>query len=75
VAISSTKGAKALQGPHHGAQKSTKTGTEDCFTSCSKELSVTSNTLADMVCFFLNFPELAADYMIQIKAQDVRLLT
>lgn len=34
-AISSTSGATALQGPHHGAQKSTKTGILDLTTSSS----------------------------------------
>jgi hypothetical protein len=33
---SSTSGPMALQGPHHGAQKSTSTGLSDCNTSDSK---------------------------------------
>src|SRR5713226_6092857 len=37
-AISSTIGATALHGPHHGAQKSTKTGMLDFATSFSQSL-------------------------------------
>src|SRR4051812_44947946 len=37
-------GSTARQGPHHGAQKSTTTGVEDCRTSCSKVASVSSST-------------------------------
>jgi hypothetical protein len=37
-AISSTIGATALHGPHHGAQKSTKTGTLDFATLFSQSL-------------------------------------
>src|SRR5437763_6215460 len=45
LAISSTTGATIRQGPHHGAQKSTSTGTSDSMTSAWKLLSVTSETL------------------------------
>src|SRR6266849_179160 len=41
-ASSSTMGAKARQGPHQAAQKSTKTGVSDFKTSWSKLVSVTS---------------------------------
>src|SRR3954447_338585 len=37
-------GSTARQGPHHGAQKSTTTGVEECRTSCSKVASVSSST-------------------------------
>src|SRR6201990_1064788 len=43
-AISSTTGETRRQGPHHGAQKSTRTGTSDSTTSAWKLLSVTSVT-------------------------------
>src|SRR5450830_2019002 len=39
LAISSRIGAIALQGPHHSAQKSTRTGLSDFNTSASKEAS------------------------------------
>ena len=42
LAISSTIGATALHGPHHGAQKSTKTGILDFTTSSSHWLGVIS---------------------------------
>src|SRR5262252_8325015 len=35
-------GARTRHGPHHSAQKSTKTGTDDWSTSCSKLESVTA---------------------------------
>ena len=41
VAISSTIGIIILQGPHHSAQKSTKTGSSDCNTTSSKLESLT----------------------------------
>ncbi|SPE44175.1 hypothetical protein SBA7_300018 [Candidatus Sulfotelmatobacter sp. SbA7] len=41
-ASSSTIGARARQGPHHVAQKSTRTGVSDLSTSWSKFESVTS---------------------------------
>src|SRR5215210_1101511 len=41
-AISSSTGATTRQGPHHGAQKSTSTGSLDSRTSAWKLLSVTS---------------------------------
>ena len=44
-AISSTTGATIRHGPHHGAQKSTSTGTSDSMTSAWKLLSVTSATV------------------------------
>src|SRR5665213_178694 len=40
LAISSSEGPIILQGPHHSAQKSTRTGVSDFRTSCSKEESV-----------------------------------
>jgi hypothetical protein len=40
-AISSNAGAMVLHGPHHSAQKSTKTGFDDCSTSSEKLSSVT----------------------------------
>src|SRR5687768_5004238 len=42
MAISSKAGASILQGPHHSAQKSTRTGTGDLSTSVSKLPSPTS---------------------------------
>src|SRR5579885_689253 len=42
---SSTTGATALQGPHHGAQKSTSTGMSALRTTCSKVASVTFATV------------------------------
>ena len=39
-AMSSKIGAIILQGPHHGAQKSSNTGTSDFKTSCSKLASL-----------------------------------
>ncbi len=47
-AISSTTGATMRHGPHHGAQKSTSTGTSDSMTSAWKLLSVTSETVPAM---------------------------
>src|SRR5689334_7012242 len=41
-AICSSTGVTALQGPHHGAQKSTTTGLPASSTSCSNVASVTS---------------------------------
>src|SRR6266849_6502239 len=41
AAISSRAGAMLLQGPHHSAQKSTRTGPGARSTSASNELSVT----------------------------------
>src|SRR5690242_1532110 len=38
--ISSSEGPIMRQGPHHSAQKSTRTGVSDFRTSCSKEVSV-----------------------------------
>src|SRR5215471_6589410 len=43
-AIASTVGAIRLQGPHHSAQKSTRTGSEDFKTSASKASAFTSFT-------------------------------
>lgn len=40
------RGAIWRQGPHQGAQKSTRTGWEDCRTSVAKLDSVTSRTFA-----------------------------
>ena len=40
LAISSSVGAIMRQGPHHSAQKSTRTGTPDFSTSCSKSASL-----------------------------------
>ena len=45
-AISSTIGATMRHGPHHGAQKSTRTGWSDSMTSAWKLVSVTSVTPA-----------------------------
>src|SRR5271157_4546747 len=42
VAISSSKGAIILHGPHHSAQKSTRTGWLDWTTSLSKLVSLIS---------------------------------
>src|SRR5436309_6021872 len=42
VAISSSVGAMVRQGPHHAAQKSTRTGTVALMTSPSKVCSVTA---------------------------------
>src|SRR6185369_15755294 len=39
-------GAMTLHGPHHAAQKSTRTGTDDLSTSCSKFASVTAAAFA-----------------------------
>src|SRR6201995_3401977 len=46
VAISSTMGEIIRQGPHQGAQKSTRTGTSDLITSWSKLAAVSSITFA-----------------------------
>src|ERR1700733_4652427 len=46
VASSSTIGAIARQGAHHGAQKSINTGVADFKTSCSKLASVTWKTFS-----------------------------
>src|SRR3979411_531968 len=46
LAISSTTGATIRHGPHHGAQKSTRTGTSASMTSAWKLTSVTSATMA-----------------------------
>src|SRR5215204_5776727 len=40
LAMSSSEGPIMRQGPHHSAQKSTRTGVSDFRTSCSKEVSV-----------------------------------
>src|SRR2546423_7433653 len=45
-AISSRTGATTRQGPHHGAQKSTRTGVSASMTSATKLVSVTSMTAA-----------------------------
>src|ERR687886_1048184 len=47
-ASSSSTGATARQGPHHGAQKSTMTGLSDLSTCCSKVSSVTAIVLVAM---------------------------
>ena len=41
-AISSKTGERALHGPHHSAQKSTKTGCVEVITSAAKEASLTT---------------------------------
>src|SRR5579871_6960501 len=46
LASSSIEGAMALHGPHHGAQKSIRTGLSDFKTSLSKLESVTWRTLS-----------------------------
>jgi hypothetical protein len=46
LAISFSTGAIILQGPHHSAQKSTKTGVSDSTTICSNVASVTSTGAA-----------------------------
>src|SRR5450755_437691 len=48
VAISSTTGDTRRHGPHHGAQKSTSTGTSDSMTSAWKLSSDTSETGPDI---------------------------
>ncbi|SFV87244.1 hypothetical protein MNB_SUP05-SYMBIONT-4-588 [hydrothermal vent metagenome] len=48
-------GANALQGPHHGAQKSTKTAGDALTTSASKESSVTTLILSLIFYFGLFF--------------------
>src|SRR5688500_16971864 len=50
-ANSSRTGAIILQGPHHCAQKSTRTGPADFSTSSSKLASVTCD-----IYWFINFP-------------------
>src|SRR5580692_6405466 len=50
-ASSSIEGAMALQGPHHGAQKSIRTGLSDLRTSLSKLESVTWRTLSFAIDF------------------------
>src|ERR1044071_7071906 len=49
VANSSRIGAIALQGPHHGAQKSTSTGVVDALTVLLKDSVVRLTILSDMV--------------------------
>src|SRR5262249_28261546 len=52
LAISSSAGAIILQGPHHSAQKSTTTGSEDFSTSVSKFASDTLATpMGDLVSY------------------------
>lgn len=51
-AICSTSGTTILHGPHHGAQKSSKTGTLDCFTSVSKFARVILITAICLTPFF-----------------------
>src|SRR5271163_4424579 len=46
LAISSSKGAIILQGPHHSAQKSAMTSLSDLRTSLSKSRAPTEETLA-----------------------------
>ena len=59
-AISSTTGATMRQGPHQGAQKSTRTGSSLSRTSCLKDASVTA-TAADMLSnLSLGFPDILA---------------
>src|SRR5208282_3566962 len=55
VANASTVGVIALQGPHQGAQKSTRTGTSEFSTSLSKEPSVKFSVLSPAIrdCPFL----------------------
>src|SRR5260370_13990500 len=52
AAISSRAGAMLLHGPHHSAQKSTRTGPGARSTSPSNELSV---TLVGFIAFFLTW--------------------
>src|SRR4051812_29644990 len=47
-AISSSTGATILHGPHHSAQKSTRTGLSFCSTSVANVASVTVLVLAPM---------------------------
>src|SRR5437879_4547308 len=47
-AISSSTGATMRHGPHHSAQKSTRTGTSACNTSAAKLASVTVLVLLPM---------------------------
>src|SRR3546814_5686317 len=47
AAISSKAGAIILQGPHHSAQKSTRTGPEAFKTSCSKVPSLVALVLME----------------------------
>src|SRR5580704_1353703 len=49
----STNGEIILQGPHHPAQKSTRTGCSLCSTSWSKFASVTSTTKTLVPAMFL----------------------
>src|SRR5690606_16234010 len=42
----SSAGAIILHGPHHSAQKSTRTGSDDCSTALSKSASPTCMTLS-----------------------------
>src|SRR5208282_5463629 len=51
VASASTVGVIALQGPHQGAQKSTRTGTSEFSTSWSKEPSVKFSVLSPAMIF------------------------
>ncbi len=52
-ASSSRMGAIALQGPHHGAQKSTTTGVDPPLIAASKLLLSSSVILSDMILYLL----------------------
>src|SRR3712207_3436064 len=59
-AISSRTGATILHGPHHSAQKSTRTGLSLLSTSLAKLASVTVTVLPAMVvllCVWLGWPD------------------
>src|SRR6202012_1659769 len=63
LAISSTTGPTIRHGPHHSAQKSTKTGLSDLRTNSSKFASVISKAIS------LNFKFLQI-YSIQIACHN-----
>ena len=60
--ISSNAGPIALHGPHHSAQKSTKTGLSDCKTSAEKSVSVVLEVAIVIhpiaVCAFFSVPSI-----------------
>src|SRR5271170_7687257 len=77
VARASTVGVIALQGPHQGAQKSTRTGTSEFSTSWSKEPSVKFSVLSPAIkivlfCSILMMQEVAREMQARRIASGIR---
>src|SRR5579864_2906535 len=71
VAMASTVGAMALQGPHQGAQKSTNTGVSDLSTSWSKAPSVKVSVFSAAI--FVPYPPGGPLLMMRDRAHRMQL--